>query len=105
MTARKRGPAPTLRNAKRLTVLVDGKTMRAVDAHARIRSVNRSESARALITTGLQPHAADSENMAGLLRRMIALHDYHRRELGGALPVGQDGLINEARELLHEDGK
>jgi hypothetical protein len=99
MPARKRGPAPTLRNAKRLTVLVDGKTMRAVDAFARIRSVNRSESARALIATGLQPHAADSENMALLLGRLINL-DFSFRDL----PVGLDEIVNEAHELLHEEG-
>jgi hypothetical protein len=53
MPARKRGPAPTLRSAKRLTVLVDGKTMRAVDAFARIQAVNRSSATRMLIADGL----------------------------------------------------
>lgn len=50
----RRGPKPVFRKPKRLTVMLDGKAMRAVDAFARDQSLSRSKAARRLLDAGLR---------------------------------------------------
>lgn len=51
---KRRGPKPTLRKAERVTVMLEGRALRAVDAFARSQRVNRSAALRELLARGIR---------------------------------------------------
>jgi metal-responsive CopG/Arc/MetJ family transcriptional regulator len=50
---RRRGPKPKLRNVERVSVLLEGRQLRRVDAYAKRNSIDRSGALRELVNFGL----------------------------------------------------